>query len=162
MYPPEEWHGYFWQGHAHSWSRNLVHTPPSRTRTKNFNANCLWWRNGHEMFASLMISILIMLCWSVRTVSYFIRGLFKWPSPVWNSSPRLIAINNITARSPQSQWKMVIRLSASSHERSWPGWPSYRDEFRLGFIWEFWARFRRWEEVKNTGDEFWRQNRETK
>lgn len=154
MYSPEEWHGYFWQGHK-PWSRNLDHTPLPGTRTKNFNANCLWWRNGHQMFASLMISILIMLCWCVRTVSYslFVAYLNDLPQceiqspPIrrWHRDsfgPRLIAINNITARSPQSQWKMVIRLRASSHERGWPGW--------------------RWEKVKNTGDEFWRQNRETK
>ena len=41
-------------------------------------------------------------------------------------------------------------------------WPGYRDEFRFGFIWEIWARFPRWEKVKDPGDEFWRQIRETK
>ena len=28
----------------------------------------------------------------------------------------------------------IYRLRASSHERGSPGWPGYRDEFRLGFI----------------------------
>ena len=42
------------------------------------------------------------------------------------------------------------------------GWPGYRDLFRFGFIWEIWARFPRWEKVKDPGNEFWRQIRETK
>ena len=53
-------------------------------------------------------------------------------------------------------------LRASSYEPSWPGWLGYRDEFCLGFIWEISARFPRWEKVKDPGDEFWRQIRETK
>ena len=39
--------------------------------------------------------------------------------------------------------------------------PVDRDEFRLGFIWEISAWFPRREKAKNTGDEFWRQIRET-
>ena len=56
----------------------------------------------------------------------------------------------------------VYRLTASSYEPGWPGWLGYRDEFCLGFIWEISARFSRWEKVKDPGNEFWRQIRETK
>ena len=49
------------------------------------------------------------------------------------------------------------RLTASSYEPGWPGWPTYRDEFRLGFIWENSARFPRWEKAEDPGDEFWRE-----
>ena len=38
----------------------------------------------------------------------------------------------------------------------------YRDEFRLGFIWEISAQIPRWEKAKDPGNEFWRQIRETK
>ena len=55
-----------------------------------------------------------------------------------------------------------IRFGASSYEPGWPGWLGYRDEFCLGFIWEISARFPRWEKVKDPGNEFWRQIRETK
>ena len=44
----------------------------------------------------------------------------------------------------------------------WDGPVIYRDEFRIGFIWEISARFPRWEKAKAPGDEFWRQIRETK
>ena len=54
------------------------------------------------------------------------------------------------------------RLRASSYEPGWPGWPAYRDEFRLGFIWENSARFPRWEKAEDPGDEFWREIRKTK
>ena len=50
FYSPEKWHGNFWKGQAHSWSRNLENSLPPGPRTKNFNANGLWWRNGHESF----------------------------------------------------------------------------------------------------------------
>ena len=56
----------------------------------------------------------------------------------------------------------LIRFRDSSHEPGWPVWPSYRDKFRLGFIWEISARFPRWESAKDPGDEFWRQIRKTK
>ena len=51
---------------------------------------------------------------------------------------------------------------ATSHEPGWPGWPDYRAEFRLGFIWEISARSPRLEKAKDPGIEFWRQIRETK
>ena len=51
---------------------------------------------------------------------------------------------------------------ASSYEPNWPGWPAYRDEFRLEFIWENSARFPRWEKAEDPGDEFWREIRKTK
>ena len=38
----------------------------------------------------------------------------------------------------------------------------YRDQFRLGFKWEISARFTSWEKAEDTGDEFWREIRETK
>ena len=53
-------------------------------------------------------------------------------------------------------------LRASSYEGNWPGWPAYRDEFRLEFIWENSARFPRWEKAEDPGDEFWREIRKTK
>ena len=55
-----------------------------------------------------------------------------------------------------------LRVGASSYEPGWLGWLGYRDEFCLGFIWEISARFPRWEKVKDPGNEFWRQIRETK
>ena len=51
---------------------------------------------------------------------------------------------------------------ASSYEPGWPGWLGYRAEFCLGFIWEISAWFLRWQKVKDPGDEFWHQIRETK
>ena len=77
-----------------------------------------------------MISILIMLCWYVRTVSYFIPGLYKWPSPVWNpkstysqmtpwfiwwQSARLIAFDYSKI---SSVWKLEIGLKSGFQ------WPS--------------------------------------
>ena len=53
-------------------------------------------------------------------------------------------------------------LRASSYERNLPGWPAYRNEFRLEFIWENSARFPKWEKAEDPGDEFWREIRKTK
>ena len=35
------------------------------------------------------------------------------------------------------------------HDPGRPGWPAYRDQFRLGFIREISARFTRWEKAKD-------------
>ena len=45
-------------------------------------------------------------------------------------------------------------LRAFSYERNWPGWPAYRDEFRLEFIWENSAGFRDEKRPKILGTSF--------
>ena len=53
---------------------------------------------------------------------------------------------------------------ASSPEPGWKGWPGYRDQSRLGFIWEISAGFpsARWKKDKDPGEKFWNEIHETK
>ena len=53
----------------------------------------------------------------------------------------------------------TCRLRASLHEPGWPGWPGTGP---IRVIWEILARFPRWQKVKDPGDDFLRQVRETK
>ena len=73
----------------------------------------------------------------------------------------ICCLNTATTHSIKSERRPVPqnrkRLRTSSYETGWPGWSTYRDEFRLGFIWENLARFPRWEKAEDTGDEFWRE-----
>ena len=68
------------------------------------------------------------------------------------------------------------RRTASSHEPGWKGWPGYRNQFLLGFIWEIPGQFPRWKKrpkilgrvlarnsrnranmARHKNDNFWRQ-----
>ena len=47
-------------------------------------------------------------------------------------------------------------IRVSSHEHGWLGCPGlYRDQFRLGFVWEFSAYCSFRDEKRTKGDEFW-------